>query len=189
MLRSRGVQRAAAAVVAAGYAGLAVTIVWKGTGDGNYDAPFEYVIGYAFVVVLLSLAVAIGIFRDRSSRGATVVVAGCLVLVFGVMWGNVTGDDPAWFAAFGVPGNLAIFVGSLMVAVRVWREGTRGRLLAVLLGLYAPVGLVGAELGGGVLAAVLWLLVAAGAVHAAPVTSRRGPTRVEPIAAGVRSEA
>lgn len=184
MLRSRAVQRVAAAVVAVGYVGLAITVVWKGTGGGDYNDPFEYVIGYLFVALLLALAVAIGIFRDRSSRGATVVAAGCLVLAFGVMWGTITADDPSWFAAFGLPGNVAIFVGSIMIAVRIRGEGTRGHLFAKLLVLYAPVGLIGAEIGGGFLACVLWLLVAGGAVQ--PVvaeTASSGAESLEPARA------
>ena len=45
MTRTTIVHRLAAAAVAIGYAVLGVTILLEGTGEGHYDAPFEYVIG------------------------------------------------------------------------------------------------------------------------------------------------
>ncbi len=164
MTTNRMVQRFAAAVVAAGYAVMAVVILRAGVGQGEYETASEYVVGYLFAGLLLALALAIGVFRDRSRVGASLVAGGSLVLLFGVMWGNVAGHDPSWFVVFGLPGNLAILVGSVVIARHVWREGTRGRVLAVLLVAYVPAGLIGAEAGGGLLAAVPWALVAVGLV-------------------------
>lgn len=164
MVQQRSVQRLTAGLAAAGYVALAITILRYGVGDGEYAAASEYVVGYLFVAVLLAIAAGVGIFRDRSRRGAAIVVAGALVVAAGVMWGNVTGHDPSWFAAFGVPGNLAMLVGSVMIARILWRERSSARLLAAALALFVPAGLVGAEVGGGLLAALPWALVAAGVV-------------------------
>jgi hypothetical protein len=79
-----------------------------------------------------------------------------------VMWGNLTGDDLAWFAALGVPGNLLLFAGCLVIARRLWPDGGRTRGFAVLLALSQPAALVGAEIGGGFVGAAAWLIFALG---------------------------
>lgn len=170
MTRNTVVQRVAAATAALAYATLAVMILANGTGEGHYDASFEYLIGYLFVAALLSVSLAVGAFRNRSPRGAALVVAGALLVAFGVMWGNVTGEDPEWFALFGVPGNLLVLAGCVLVARRLWQEGANGVVLAVLLVGSAPASLVAAELGGGFVAATLWALVAAGAAGREPAS-------------------
>jgi hypothetical protein len=171
MRHKAGLQRAAAAIAALAYAGLAATVTAKGTGEGHYEATFEYVIGSLFLTALLAVALAVGTFRDRSPRGASLVVAGSLLVAFGVGWGTLAGEDPAWFAVFGVPGNLLMLAGFVLVARRVRREGRAGLVLAVLLVASVPLSLVAAEIGGGLVAALLWGLVAAG------VADQRGARR------------
>ena len=68
------IARAAAAVAAASYAVLGLVVTWKGTGEGDYAYAHEYVIGYALVIAVLSVGVAVGAFRcgrrgDRCSYG------------------------------------------------------------------------------------------------------------------------
>jgi hypothetical protein len=171
MTHSERIHRAAAAIAALAYAGLAITVTAKGTGEGHYEEPFEYVIGSLFLLALLSVAVAVGTFRDRSPRGTMLVVLGGLLVAFGVGWGTLAGEDPAWFALFGVPGNVLMLVGFVLLARRVRHEGKAGRVLAVLLVACVPLSLVAAEIGGGLVAALLWGLVAAG------VAEERGAKR------------
>lgn len=158
------VQRCAAGAAAIAYAVLGVVVPWKGTGEGQYVHSFEYVIGYALAVAVIAVAVAVGIFRERSVRGPQLVRIGAAVLAVGVMWGNLTGDDPAWFVLFGGPGNLLMLAGLLLVARALWRDGGSTRAFAVLLALTVPLTLAGAELGGGFVGTVTWGIVALGLV-------------------------
>ena len=160
------VARLAAGCAALAYGVLGVVVPWKGTGGGEYVHDFEYVIGYALVVAVLGVAVAVGLFRERSRWGPLLVRVGAVVLAIGVMWGNVTGDDPSWFAVFGAPGNLLLLAGCVLIAKALWRDGGWVRAFAVMLAVSVPVSLVAAEVGGAFLAAVVWALVACGLVPA-----------------------
>jgi hypothetical protein len=177
MTRNAQLQRIAAAIAALAYVGLAITVVSKGTGEGHYEASFEYVIGYLFLTALLAVSLAIGVFRDRSPRGTALVIAGSLLVAVGVGWGNLSGEDPSWFAVFGVPGNLLMLVGFALIARRVRREGKPGVVLALLLVACVPLSLIAAEIGGSLVAALLWALVAAGAAE-----RRRTPRGVAGVA-------
>jgi hypothetical protein len=81
------------------------------------------VIGYALVIAVLAVAVAVDAFRSRTTWGPLLARIGAAILAVGVMWGNLTGDDLAWFAALGVPGNLLLFAGCLVIARRLWPDG------------------------------------------------------------------
>jgi hypothetical protein len=156
------IARAAAVVAAASYAVLGLVVTWKGTGEGDYAHAYEYVIGYALVIAVLAVAVAVDAFRSRTTWGPLLARVGAVILAGGVMWGNLTGDDLAWFAALGVPGNLLLFAGCLVIARRLWPDGGRTRGFAVLLALSQPAALVGAEIGGGFVGAAAWLIFALG---------------------------
>jgi hypothetical protein len=160
------IARAAAAVAAASYAVLGLVVTWKGTGEGEYAHAYEYVIGYALVLAMLAVGVTVGAFRSRTTWGPLLVRIGAVILAAGVMWGNLSGDDLAWFAALGVPGNLLLFAGCLVIARRLWPDGGRTRLFAFLLALSQPAALVGAEIGGGFVGAAAWLIFALGLVGA-----------------------
>lgn len=160
-MQGESIRRAAATVAAAAYGALAVTLLWKGVGEGHYDRPSEYVVGWLFVVALVGVAVAVGLFDRASTWGVRLVVVGSLLVALGTAYGNVTGEDPDWFVVFGGPGNLLAFLGCILIARALWPRGGAPRVLAVLLVLYVPASLVLAEIGGGFVAAVTWLLVAA----------------------------
>ena len=168
--------RGAAAVAAAAYAVLGFVVSWKGTGAGEYAHAYEYVIGYALVIAVLAVAVAVDAFRSRTTWGPLLARIGAVILAVGVMWGNLTGDEVAWFAALGVPGNLLLFAGCLVIARRLWPDGGRTRVFAVLLALSQPLALVGAEVGGGFVASAAWLIVALGLVGASSGLMRDAQT-------------
>jgi hypothetical protein len=164
MSSSSKIARLAAGCAALAYGVLGVVVPWKGTGGGEYVHDSEYVIGYALVVAVLGVAVAVGLFRERSRWGPLLVRVGAVALAVGVMWGNVTGDDPSWFVVFGLPGNLLLLVGCVLIAKALWHDGGRVRAFAVMLAVSVPVSLVAAEVGGAFLAAAVWALVAFGVV-------------------------
>jgi hypothetical protein len=160
--------RGAAAVAAGAYAVLGLVVSWKGTGEGEYANTYEYVIGYALVIAVLAVAVAVDLFRPRTKWGPLLARIGAGILAVGVMWGNLTGAELAWFAALGIPGNLLLFAGCLVIARALWPDGGRTRVFAVLLALSQPLALAGAEIGGGFVASAAWLIIAVGLVGATP---------------------
>lgn len=96
----------------------------------------------------------------RAARvGAAVVSAGHVLLAFGATASNLNGEDYAWFAYVAVPANLAMLAGSITMAVSLWRAGTVPRLVAAALPALWLCEIILAQLGGGLIVGVYWLIV------------------------------
>ena len=114
---------------------------------------------WALVPVYLRLAA-----RARRPWGGWVASAGTVGLSVGTLSSAVNGIDFSWFPAVAVVANALWFVGSVALAVGLWRSRRVSRLLAVLLPTVVPFSLFLSQTGGGVpagavLAVVGWLLL------------------------------
>lgn len=107
------------------------------------------------VPVLLTLGRIGG--RPLPARTAS---AGLLLLSALTIVSNVRGEDPSFFAAVAVPSNLLIFGGLTWLAIGLRRGGQLPTWLAVAMPLSWILALPGSEVGGGVAAAAIWLVVA-----------------------------
>jgi hypothetical protein len=100
----------------------------------------------------------------RPGWGAPTAVTGMVLLSLGMLSSAVNGIDLAIFPAVATVANALWFVGSVALAVPLWRSRRVPRAVALLLVLLMPVTIVGSQLGGGVvvgtgLAVVGWLLL------------------------------
>jgi len=120
--------------------------------------------GIALMLWALS-AVYLHLARYARGRwGARTATVGMVLLSLGMLSSAVNGIDLAVFPTVATVANALWLVGSLGLAVSLWRAGRVPRPVAVLLVLVMPATIVGSQLGGGVLAggylAVLgWLLL------------------------------
>ncbi|MGY1651298.1 hypothetical protein [Geodermatophilus sp. SYSU D01119] len=95
---------------------------------------------------------------------AVVASAGTVLLSAGMLSSVANGEDLAFFPAVALVANGLWFLGSIGLAVTLWRSGRISRPLAALLPLVTPVFLFLSQSGGGVpvgayLAVVGWLLL------------------------------
>lgn len=104
--------------------------------------------------------------------GAGAVSAGHALLAFGATSSNLHGEDYPWFGAVAVPANLAILIGSVVMAVSLWRAGRVPRPLAAALPVLWLCEIILAQLGGGLIAGLYWLAVGALFLKARPVEAR-----------------
>ena len=151
------------------------------TFEGHYDAPVEYVNDAALVLALFGIGLSAWLIQHRQNgRGKTAaraVAIGDGLLIVGILAGMASGEDPSWFLAFGVPGQLLNLVGLIALAVSSWRVGQFARWSLALIAVTVPLGIIGSEAGLSVIPAVGWLGVAwalsrpASVVPAAPATA------------------
>jgi len=119
------------------------------------------------VALMLWALSAVYLHLARYARGrwaSRTAAAGMVLLSLGMLSSAVNGTDLAIFPAVASVANALWLVGSVGLAVSLWRAGRVPRPVAVLLVLVMPATIVGSQLGGGVLAgaylAVLgWLLL------------------------------
>lgn len=100
----------------------------------------------------------------RRPWGGRVASLGTVGLSVGTLSSAINGIDFGWFPAVAVASNTLWFVGSVGLAVGLWRSRRLPRVLAVLLPAVVPVSLFGSQTGGGVpagavLAVVAWLVL------------------------------
>jgi hypothetical protein len=93
-----------------------------------------------------------------------VASAGTVLLSGGMLSSAVNGEDLSFFPAVALVANALCFLGSLALAVSLWRSRRVSRPLVALLPLVTPVFLFLSQTGGGVpvgayLAVVGWLLL------------------------------
>ena len=84
--------------------------------------------------------------------GANTVGALCVV-------SNLNSGDPSFFDAVAPPSLLAWFVGFVVLGVALARRGAVPRAYAIALPLSMLIGGAGGHVGGGLVAAVYWVLL------------------------------
>ena len=99
----------------------------------------------------------------RSPWASRTAAAGAVLLTTGMLGSAVNGMDLAWFPLVATVANAAWLVGSIGLAVSLWRAGRLHRALAAAVVLVMPGTIFLSQLGGGVLvgaylAALGWLL-------------------------------
>ena len=116
-----------------------------------------------FAISLLVLVPAqLGLARfARTSLGAGIASVGVTLLALGAGSSAVNGSDLSWFPLVAVIANLLWLVGSVMLAVSLWRAGRVPRWVPVLLPLTMPLTLFLSRLGGGLPAGAFWVAVGA----------------------------
>ncbi|MGY1710030.1 hypothetical protein ACI8AC_11030 [Geodermatophilus sp. SYSU D00758] len=100
----------------------------------------------------------------RGPWGARVASAGTVLLGAGMVSSAVNGEDLAFFPAVAAAANALWFLGSVALAVSLWRAGRVPRAIAGLLVLLMPCTIVLSQLGGGIpagayLAVLGWVLL------------------------------
>lgn len=147
---------AAAFAGAAAFLVLAGIHVTHGTFDDQLTSVVDYANDSAFTIALVGSAAAAQLLRGAGAGRKAVALAtfGPLLVAVGVVAGLILGHSPSWFAAVGVPGNLAWLAG--LVALTVWHH--RAKALpgwGYALPLLMISGVILAEFGGSIIAAVL----------------------------------
>ncbi|MDW5595430.1 hypothetical protein VSS74_13860 [Conexibacter stalactiti] len=159
---------AAALVAAAAFATLCGIHITHGTFDDDPSTTVEYVNLLAFAVALAGSALAAPALGAATAAPAWATRLACggppLVLV-GVLATLVTGSSPSWFGVVAVPGNLGWLAGLTWMAVVAWRGRTLPRWAAAGLPLTVIAGVGLAQLGGGIVPALLWAYLAATALR------------------------
>ena len=113
--------------------------------------------------MLFTIATLIGLRQHRDAgRGAVAVgTIGLALVSAGVSVALLTGTDPEWFVLLRLPGNLLAWAGHVWLGVWAWRRRALPRWTAAVLFVVVPVTLLLADLGGGILAGILWCGVGA----------------------------
>jgi hypothetical protein len=112
------------------------------------------------LVLLIPGLLALARYGARAAlAGAAAVSIGHVLLAFGATATNLHGEDYPWFGAVAVPANLAMLVGSIAMAVSLWRAGRVPRLIAGMLPLLWVCEIILSQLGGGLVVGVYWLAV------------------------------
>jgi hypothetical protein len=88
----------------------------------------------------------------RGPWGARVASAGAVLLGAGMVSSAVNGEDLAFFPAVATVANALWFLGSVALAVSLWRAGRVPRPVAALLVLVMPCTIFLSQMGGGILA-------------------------------------
>jgi hypothetical protein len=114
-----------------------------------------------FAVSLLVLVPAqLGLARfARSSLGARLASVGTPLLALGAASSAVNGSDLSWFPAVAVAGNALWFVGTVVLAVSLWRARLLPRWIPLLLPLTIPFTIFLSRIGGGLPAGAFWVAV------------------------------
>jgi hypothetical protein len=106
----------------------------------------------------------------RGPWGARVASAGAVLLGAGMVSSAVNGEDLAFFPAVATVANALWFLGSVALAVSLWRAGRVPRPIAGLFVLVMPCTIFLSQMGGGILAgaylASLGLLLVRGGLEA-----------------------
>jgi hypothetical protein len=112
--------------------------------------------------LLAAVYVRLGAYA-RSAWAARTAAAGAVLLTVGMISSAIRGEDFSWFPLVATVANAAWAIGSIALAVSLWRADRLHRALAAGVVLVMPGTIFLSQLGGGVLVgaylAVLgWLL-------------------------------
>jgi hypothetical protein len=129
-----------------------------------------------FSIALLATAVAVQPLARLAGRPRVGLAVGVAVAALGLVAivSNVRGEDPAIFNVVAPLTNLVWLVGSIVLAVGLWRRAAVPRPLAVGLPLCQILALPLSVVGGPVLAGAYWLAVA-GLLEQGTLAARPAP--------------
>ncbi len=169
----------AVAALAAGALQIAVGVV-QAVDPGDTIAtlrPVEHlVLGLYAASLLLLVPVHLRLGQgSRARRSPVVAGVGLVVLAAGMTVTNLNDQDPSWFPVVAGAANAAWLLGSIALAVSLWRAGRVARWTAVLPVVTWVCGIPLSQLGGSALAGAGWLAV--GALLRADVLERREVAR------------
>ena len=114
---------------------------------------------FALVAVIPAVAALGQLARGRARLGWVAIAAGHAGVAAASTVSNIQGVDAAWFPAVAVAANLLWIIGTLALAVALYRAGSVPRLVAVGL-VVAYIGAIPAAThGGGIVTGCFWLAV------------------------------
>lgn len=150
--------------MAAGLSGLVLAAIQLTSGpfEGHYVRTVEYFNDFA-LIGLLAFAIG-GEIGLRHSQGSapwamrTAITGQCLLIV-GISIGIALAEDPDWFIAFGIPGQLLWLTGTIGLGVQTWKARVYPRWTAAGIALSVPFGIIGAEIGLTAVVGVTWLFL------------------------------
>lgn len=138
--------------------------------------PVEHLVLALYAASLLLLVPAH--LRLGGGRRSPVVAAGGMVLLaIGMTATNLHDQDYTWFPVVAGAANAAWLLGSVALAVSLWRAGRVARWVALLPAVTWVCGIPLSQLGGSALAGAGWLAV--GALLRAELLERSAPR--EPV--------
>lgn len=174
-LTCRAVATAGALVTAAALAVTGVLqIVDEQSSESTTHGTVEHVMLALFTVTLLAQVPALLRLGELAGRVPSLIAsAGSVVLGLLGTVSNVRGEDPSFFAAVAAPANLVWFAGLVALAVVLFRRGAVARPVAVVLPFTYLCTIPLAQLGAGLLGAVLWIVVVRLALSAEAAPVRR----------------
>lgn len=163
MNSTTSIHRAGAAVAAAALTGGAITqLTHEQSGTTTVEGWVEHLeVGLLTLACLALVPMVLHLgARARRERISLMAVAGLIGLGALATVSNVRGEDPSFFAAVAIPTNLMIFGGLVTIAVALVRLREVPRPLGIALGAVWPVTLMLSPIGGGLVAAIVWLALA-----------------------------
>jgi hypothetical protein len=157
--------RLAALAAMAGGAAWAISGPMQLAGVNEHETQVVTV-GEHVLIGLFSLALALtapGLLalarHARSNTGAKVAAVGMVLLSLTALSSNITGEDQSFFPIAASLTNLMWLVGSIMLAVSLYKAGRVPRWVAIGLPLTQVFALPLSIVGGGLVAGGYWLAV------------------------------
>ncbi len=153
------------AAMAAGVVQIAVGVVQAVDPGDTIPTlrPVEHVVLGLYAVSLVLLVPAyLGLAATTGRRrGAAAACVGMLLLSAGMTATNLHDQDYGWFPAVAVPANALWLLGTIALAVALWRTPGMPRWVALGVVLTWVGGIPLSQLGGAVVPGAYWLAVGA----------------------------
>jgi hypothetical protein len=153
----------AAFVAGAAYLSLAVLLALAPPIEGEFTT-LNSVSDALFLLALVSSMIAMLALATTLElrRAGILYCCGATILCVGVVAGVVAGHELSWFMFAGIPGNVLALISTVWLAVRARRTEALPMTLVVLLGLYIPIGIGLAGIGGTIVPALFWFGISFG---------------------------
>jgi hypothetical protein len=124
----------------------------------------------ASLALIAPAVLALGRRVTRRTPSRMVAAAMVSIAVAGTI-SNIRGGDPSWFDAFAAVANLAWLVGTVWLAVELFRANAVARWVSVGLPFVYFATIPASRVGGGLVAGAFWIAV--GALLATGTLERR----------------
>jgi hypothetical protein len=159
---------AGGALAAAGGAMQVSGLDWEGTAVNTGAQHIALALFAAALVLTVPAVLALSEYAAGKLRiGRYGIVAGQIGVAAAAAVSNVRGGDPGWFPVVAGPGNLVWVLGSIALAIALYRTGRVPRGVSVGL-VVAYLGTIPLSMvGGGILAGSYWLAVGYLLLHGA----------------------